>query len=113
VDDALVSSQKSHQELAAQGRRVDALRQYAHYANLRYNEGEVSYIEVLDAERRLFDAELTYTWNQGDIYTSLISTYKAMGGGWILQAEKVADTADARRNAPPPSDKQTPDSPKE
>lgn len=113
VDDALIANQKSHEELAAQGRRVDALRQYAHYAEMRYNEGEVSYIEVLDAQRRLFDAELTYTWNQGDIYTTLINTYKAMGGGWILEAQKVADTADARRNAPPPDDAQAPDSPQE
>ena len=94
VDDALVSTQKSREELAAQGRRVAALKDYARLAMLNYNEGQVSYIEVLDSERRLFDAELLYTQNQNDVYTSLVSIYKAMGGGWILNAENVANQVD-------------------
>ena len=94
VDDALVSTQKSREELAAQGRRVAALKDYARLAMLNYNEGQVSYIEVLDSERRLFDAELLYTQNQNDVYTSLVSIYKAMGGGWILNAENMANQVD-------------------
>jgi outer membrane protein TolC len=37
---------------------VEALRTYASTARLRYENGYTSYIEVLDAERSLFDAEL-------------------------------------------------------
>jgi multidrug efflux system outer membrane protein len=94
VDDALVSNQKLREELEAQGRRVNALKDYARFATLRYDEGQVSYIEVLDSESRLFDAELIYTQNQGEVYTSLIDVYKAMGGGWILEAEGVANKVD-------------------
>lgn len=94
VDDALVSVQKTRQELEAQGRRVAALQEYARFANIRFDEGQVSYIEVLDSERRLFEAELLYTQNQSNVYTSLVSTYKAMGGGWINEAENQANTVD-------------------
>lgn len=94
VDDALVSAQKSREELEAQGRRVDSLIEYARFANIRFDEGQVSYIEVLDSERKLFEAELLYTQNQSDVYTSMVSTYKAMGGGWITEAEQVANTID-------------------
>lgn len=94
VDDALVSNQKSREELEAQGRRVAALLEYARFANLRFDEGQVSYIEVLDSERRLFEAELLYTQNQSDVYTSLVNTYKAMGGGWITDAEQLANNVD-------------------
>lgn len=94
VDDALISSVKSREELAAQGRRVAALQDYAHYAQIRYDEGQVSYIEVLDSERRLFDAELLHTQSINDVYVSLVSIYKAMGGGWIQQAETVANETD-------------------
>jgi outer membrane protein TolC len=37
---------------------VEALRTYASTARLRYENGYTSYIEMLDAERSLFDAEL-------------------------------------------------------
>ncbi|MGV6826449.1 MAG: efflux transporter outer membrane subunit [bacterium] len=82
VEDALVSIQKTREQLAARGRQVDALKEYARLARIRYDEGYVSYIEVLDSERRLFDAELEYTKTQGNLYSALISAYKAMGGGW-------------------------------
>ena len=94
VDDALVSVQKTRQELEAQGRRVTALKEYARFANIRFDEGQVSYIEVLDSERRLFEAELLYTQNQSNVYTSLVNTYKAMGGGWITEAEERANLVD-------------------
>jgi len=94
VDDALISSVKRREELAAQGRRVKALQDYSRFANIRYDEGQVSYIEVLDSERRLFDAELLHTESMNDVYASLVSLYKAMGGGWIQEAETVANETD-------------------
>ncbi len=94
VDDALISVQKSRERLAAEGRRVQALDDYARLAKLRYDEGYASYIEVLDAQRSLFDAELQYVSVRGDVYTSLVNTYKAMGGGWIIQAQATANETD-------------------
>jgi multidrug efflux system outer membrane protein len=94
VDDALVNVQKSHEQLAIEARRVAALADYAHLAKLRYDEGYASYIEVLDAQRSLFDAELQYVTVQGDVYASLVGTYKAMGGGWVAQAQATADETD-------------------
>jgi multidrug efflux system outer membrane protein len=94
VDDALISVQKSRERLAAEGRRVQALGDYARLAKLRYNEGYASYIEVLDAQRSLFDAELQYVSVLGNVYTSLVNTYKAMGGGWVTQAQATANETD-------------------
>ena len=97
VDDALVSVQKSREQLVAEGRRVEALSDYARLARLRYDEGYASYIEVLDAQRFLFDAELQYVAVQGDVYASLVGTYKAMGGGWVIEAQRSADETDFPR----------------
>jgi multidrug efflux system outer membrane protein len=94
VDDALVGVQKSREQLLAQGRQVQALATSARLAKLRYDEGYASYIEVLDAQRFLFDAELQYVAVQGGVYTSLVDTYKAMGGGWIIEAQRSADEID-------------------
>jgi outer membrane protein, multidrug efflux system len=49
---------------------------------------------VLDAQRSLFDAQLQYITVRGDVYTSLVNTYKAMGGGWIIQAQATANETD-------------------
>ena len=94
VDDALVSSVKRREELVAQGRQVAALEDYARYAQIRYDEGQVSYIEVLDSQRRLFDSELLYSQSKNDVCAAMISVYKAMGGGWVAQAESVANETD-------------------
>jgi multidrug efflux system outer membrane protein len=88
VDDALVDQKRTREQLIAQQRQVEALRDYASIARLRYENGYTSYIEVLDAERSLFNAELSYTETQGALFQALVDLYKAMGGGWILAAEE-------------------------
>jgi multidrug efflux system outer membrane protein len=83
VDDALIDQKSTREQLDAQKRQVEALRTYAGTARLRYDNGYTSYIEVLDAERSLFDAELGLTQTKGGLFQALINLYKAMGGGWV------------------------------
>jgi len=92
VEDSLVSLQKSREQVAAQGRQVDALRTYARLARLRYENGYTSYLEVVDAETRLFNAELSFTQTEGNVLISLVDLYKAMGGGWVVDAERMTAT---------------------
>jgi multidrug efflux system outer membrane protein len=96
VEDALISLQKSREQVAAQGRQVDALRTYSRLARLRYDNGYTSYIEVLDAERSLFNAELSLTQTQGTVLVSLVALYKAMGGGWVITADRMTGTDTAQ-----------------
>ena len=39
-------------------------------------------------EYKWFSAELSYTQTQGNVFTSLVGLYKAMGGGWVVTAEQ-------------------------
>jgi len=87
VEDALIDQKKTREQIVAQGRQVDSLRNYARIARLRYDNGYTSYIEVLDAERSLFNAELSYAQTQGTLFLSLVNLYKATGGGWVVMAE--------------------------
>jgi len=93
VADALISLQKTREQLVVQGNQVDALRTYARLARLRFEGGYTSYIEVLDAERSLFNAQLSYAQTQGTVFTSTVSLYKAMGGGWVTDAERMTSTS--------------------
>jgi outer membrane efflux protein len=100
VDDALVDQLKSRERLAAQGRQVAALRDYARLSRLRYEGGYTSYLEVLDAERSLFSAELGYAQTQFDLFNALVNVYKAMGGGWVDEADKLAPRPAVTMDAP-------------
>lgn len=90
VDDALLDQSKSRKQLAIQKQQVEALNSYASLATLRYENGYTSYLEVLDAERSLFNAELAYTQTKGTLFRALVNLYKSMGGGWVAEADKIA-----------------------
>ncbi len=102
TEDALVGQLKLREQLTAQGRRVTALKGYARLARLRYDNGYTSFLEVLDAERSLFTAELDYARNQGDLFQALVNVYKAMGGGWVVQASDLAPQPNVDAQANPP-----------
>jgi multidrug efflux system outer membrane protein len=90
VDDSLIDNRKSRERLAAQSRQVAALRDYARLSRMRFEGGVTSYLEVLDAERSLFNTELDYTQTQGEVFNALVNIYKSMGGGWVNEADKLA-----------------------
>jgi outer membrane protein, multidrug efflux system len=110
VDDALIAVQKSREQFEIQGREVDSLRTYLRLARLRYEGGYTSYLEVLDAERSLFSSELQYTQTQAATLTSIVNLYMAMGGGWVVKAERMTapPPADAPPQLPAPSQPQQP-----
>jgi multidrug efflux system outer membrane protein len=91
-NDALADQNLTRKQLESQNQRVLALRTYADLARLRFDNGYSSYIEVLDAERSLFDVELAYVQTQGTLFQALINLYKAMGGGWITEADGLGAT---------------------
>ena len=95
VNDALVDQDRTREQLEAQKRQVAALQQYADTARLRYENGYTSFIEVLDAERSLFNAQLQYTQSQQVQFQAMINLYKAIGGGWEVVADKMTRAGDA------------------
>ena len=92
-EDALIDQDRTRVQVDAQMKQVEALAVYARLANLRYENGYTSYIEVLDAERSLFNGQLTYTQTQTALLRSLVNLYKASGGGWVVEADKLAQPA--------------------
>jgi multidrug efflux system outer membrane protein len=90
VNDALVNQDRTGAQLVAQKSQVKSLELYAETARLRYDNGYTSYIEVLDAERSLFNAQLQYTQTQQTQFQAMTNLYKAMGGGWVAEAEKMS-----------------------
>ena len=60
----------------------DAAAKYVQLAHLQYRGGTLNYIDVLDAQRRYFDAQLGVNNSLRDEYLALVNIYKVLGGGW-------------------------------
>lgn len=62
-------------------RTVADLKESVRLSNLRYTEGVSSFLDVLDAQRALYIAEIDLARSEAEAATSLIALYKALGGG--------------------------------
>lgn len=87
VDDALTTYNKAGQQRIVEGDRVKALEKVLLLSDARYRGGVASYLEVLDAQRSLFDAQLNEVDSIRAHTSSLVRLYKALGGGWPYQPE--------------------------
>ncbi len=81
VADALAGRRWLAEQVAAQAENVATLRRIADLARERYAEGVVNYLQVLDAERNLFDAEQAFIQVKRAQIQNLVSLYIALGGG--------------------------------
>jgi len=82
VSDALIGYQKLHEVRVAQEITVKDLQDTVDTSLVRYRGGITTYLEVLDGQRSLFNAELSLAQARGSEYQSLVQLYKALGGGW-------------------------------
>lgn len=94
VEDSLISYQKTGERTEAQTGNVNSNRQVLNLAESRYMGGVSSYLEVLDAQRSLFNSELDESQSVRDHLISLVNLYKSLGGGWQIKTEdKKADVS--------------------
>jgi multidrug efflux system outer membrane protein len=85
VDGALVEVRTDREQVIAQQTQVNALRRALQLANDRYAAGVSSYLDVLNAERSLFTAEVSLTAAERQGLVGVIALYRALGGGWPVK----------------------------
>ena len=93
VEDALIAVATAREQRRAQVDQVEALRSAHRLATLRYKGGLANYLDVLVAQRNLFEAELALTSTHRFYLISIVQLYKALGGGW--SPERPPDQATA------------------
>jgi NodT family efflux transporter outer membrane factor (OMF) lipoprotein len=89
VSDSLNQFYKSGETLQAQLALETASAEYLRLANKRYRNGVLAYIDVLDAQRRLFEAQLGVSFAREKQFFALVNLYKALGGGWDPETIKA------------------------
>lgn len=91
VEDALVGVRTAREQREAQVQQVEALRSALRLANIRYKGGLANYLDVLIAQRNLFEAELALTGTHRLHLVSVVQLYKALGGGWTPDMDRAKD----------------------
>jgi multidrug efflux system outer membrane protein len=80
--DALIASQTTRDAFTAQTERREKLQRALDLATLRYRSGYSPYLEVLDAQRQLLQAQTLQILAARDVRLSVVDLAKALGGGW-------------------------------
>lgn len=87
VEDSLIDIHTYRREADAREQQVTSAQSATRLSRARYDGGVTSYLEVLESERSLFRAELLASSTRREQIVSIISLYKALGGGWATEQE--------------------------
>ncbi len=82
VNTAIEAYSDAHESSILKKDLCMAAAKYIQLAQLQYRAGTLNYIDVLDAQRRYFEAQIDLNNAVRDEYFALITLYKALGGGW-------------------------------
>jgi len=85
VQDGLLGFLRGQEQAGYLAEAVAASERAAELALIQYREGAVDYTRVLNTQTSLLQQQDTWTKTRGNIVTSLVSVYKALGGGWQLR----------------------------
>lgn len=80
--DAVKTYQETAKAIRLKAALRDAALKYVELATLQYRAGSIAYIDVLDAQRRYFDAQIGLSNALRDENIALVWLYKSLGGGW-------------------------------
>lgn len=82
TNDAVAAYQTARQTTELRNKLREAALKYVELATFQYKYGDIKYINVLDAQRRYFDAQIGLSNAVRDEYLALVQLYKSLGGGW-------------------------------
>lgn len=93
VSDALAQYDGQRGQSSKLNESVEASKRAVKYAEERYEKGVTDFINVLDAQRSLYDLEDQYAVSNQEMITQLVLIYKALGGGWQEYQDQMASAA--------------------
>jgi multidrug efflux system outer membrane protein len=85
VSDSLVAYRKNQEFRTLQEQLTNSAQDTTRLANMRYQGGATSYLEVLDSDTRYFDAQIGLAQAQLNERLAMVQLYNALGGGWQQQ----------------------------
>lgn len=81
--DAIVNFNKIKEVYQLRAKLERSAKGYVELAQLQYINGVINYLDVLDAQRGYFDAQIGVSNAVRDELIAMVHVYKALGGGWL------------------------------
>ena len=91
VEDNLIAYQNELQRNQALSTAVDSSQLALEMANERYHKGLTMFLDVLQTQEALYQAQRNLVDSQAQLAVNLVALYKALGGGWQNQASVSKD----------------------
>lgn len=85
VEDAMISSNTYNEEYKYREEQRLLAENASHLSWVRYDGGLTSYLEVLNLQSSLFNAELNASIAYTQSILSIVNLYEALGGGWVIE----------------------------
>lgn len=85
AETALVTYDRSRARLTLLGESAAASERAAELARLRFDEGVTDFLQVLDAERTMLEAQDDLARGRTDAVTAFVGLYRALGGTWPIE----------------------------
>jgi multidrug efflux system outer membrane protein len=101
VEDNLADLRLLGAQIGAQDAALSASQRAAHLSQEQYDEGQVSYLDVIDSERQVLQSQLQASQLAGTQAVATVNLIRALGGGWGTPAADAASASGAAAHAGP------------
>lgn len=101
VDDALVSRSRAAEQVVALDQRLKTQEEVLRLVRQRFEGGQSTRTEVLEAERQVLNARDAQAQGVRDQYAAVVAIYKAMGGGWMAEQDRIRSPQPVAKNSEP------------
>ncbi len=98
VEDALANTRAYAEQADALRRAEDSARRTTGYFDQRLKGGMIGYLDVVEAQRTLLQAERATAQNLGARYSASVQLIKSLGGGWSAEVHSLPRVASKRPN---------------
>lgn len=88
VEDGLSGLRLVGEEASAQARALDAAQRASRLSHTQYQEGQVGYLDVIDAQRQVLQAQLQASQLAGTKAVTTVNLIRALGGGWDMKTKE-------------------------
>jgi multidrug efflux system outer membrane protein len=93
VEDNLANLRILAEQTQAQDRAVQASSRAAQLSHTQYNEGSISYLDVIDSDRTVLTQQRVSVQLDGERARSTVNLIRAIGGGWGLDSQQAQQAA--------------------
>lgn len=92
VEDAMIAVETYKREYYLRNEQMEMAKTAAHLSWIRYDGGLTSYLEVLNLQTSLFNAELKASEALKQQLASIVNLYDALGGGWQIDIDTIINS---------------------